>query len=55
METTLSLKPSPPFHFGFTAYSHGWVVLAPNIWDEQRHAVQRIQRLDTGKVVYIDL
>jgi hypothetical protein len=39
----------------FTAYSHGWVVLAPNAWDEQRHAVQRVQRLDDGKVVHLDI
>lgn len=55
METTISLKPFPPFNFGFTAYSHGWVVLAPNNWDEQRQAVQRTHRLKSGKVVYLDI
>jgi 3-methyladenine DNA glycosylase/8-oxoguanine DNA glycosylase len=55
MQTALSIKPTPPFHFGFTAYSHGWVVLAPNAWDEQRHAVQRVQRINSGKVVHLDI
>lgn len=52
---TLTIKPTPPFHFGFTAYSHGWVVLAPNAWDEQRRAVQRVQHLSSGKVVLLDI
>jgi 3-methyladenine DNA glycosylase/8-oxoguanine DNA glycosylase len=55
LETDLSIKPAPPFHYGFTAYSHGWVVLAPNTWDDQRRAVQRQQRLNNGEVVTLDI
>lgn len=49
------ITPPSPFNFRYTAYSHGWVVLAPNSWDEERQAVQRVQRLSTGKVVLLDI
>jgi len=51
MRTTLELTTRPPFDFAGTAYSHGWVVLAPNDWDEQRQVLRRVERLGTGKVV----
>ncbi|MBN1935239.1 MAG: DNA-3-methyladenine glycosylase 2 family protein [Anaerolineae bacterium] len=47
----LIIHPAPPFHFGFTAYSHGWVVLAPNAWDDEHKAVCRVQHLGSGQVV----
>ena len=53
--TSLSITLTPPFNFEHTAYSHGWVVLAPNIWDKERAAVGRIQRLRSGKVVLLDI
>jgi 3-methyladenine DNA glycosylase/8-oxoguanine DNA glycosylase len=55
IQSELFIHPQPPFHFGFTAYSHGWVVLAPNAWDEQRQAVQRLQRLRSGSIVRLDI
>jgi 3-methyladenine DNA glycosylase/8-oxoguanine DNA glycosylase len=53
--THLSITPPSPFSLEHTAYSHGWVVLAPNAWDEGRHAVQRVERLTTGKVVLLQI
>ncbi len=53
--TELSITPLQPFDFYATAYSHGWVVLAPNRWDATAHRVQRPQRLDSGEVVLLDI
>lgn len=55
METILSLQPNPPFHFDASAYSHGWVVLAPNRWDADQRAVGRVERLASGKVVNLKI
>jgi len=51
MRTTLLLAPKAPFDFANTAYSHGWVVLAPNSWDLENHVLKRVERLSSGKVV----
>lgn len=53
--THLSLRPPGPFHFAATAYSHGWVVLLPNIWDGEKHILQRIERLPSGRVVRLSI
>lgn len=49
--THLTLRPPGPFHFAATAYSHGWVVLLPNRWDEEKQILQRIEPLPGGTVV----
>lgn len=54
-QSRLVIRPAPPFHFGFTAYSHGWVVLAPNAWDGERKAVRRVQHLNSGQVVRVQV
>ncbi len=53
--THLSVTPIPPFNFESTVLSHGWVVLAPNTWDQQRRTLQRVERLSTGKVVLLSI
>lgn len=53
--TKLSIKPPAPFDFEFSAYSHGWVVLAPNSWVEELNKFQRVERLSTGKVVFLEI
>lgn len=53
--TTLSLTPPTPFHFADTAYSHGWVVLAPNSWNREKQFMQRVHRLPVGRVVLLIL
>ncbi|MBW8011442.1 MAG: DNA-3-methyladenine glycosylase 2 family protein [Chloroflexi bacterium] len=53
--TKLSITPPAPFDFEFSAYSHGWVVVAPNSWDEEFHKLQRVERLSSGKVVFLEI
>jgi 3-methyladenine DNA glycosylase/8-oxoguanine DNA glycosylase len=55
LKTRLTLNPKPPFHFDASAYSHGWVVLAPTSWDAERRAVGRVERLASGAVVLLDV
>ncbi len=55
MRTTIHLKPAPPFDFRGTARSHGWVVLAPNEWDEEAGSLSRVERLAKGKVVLLQV
>ena len=54
-QTHLSITPPSPFDYECTAHSHGWVVLAPNVWDPERGALQRVERLSSGKVVLLDI
>lgn len=51
----LNLQPDPPFHFEYTAYSHGWVLLSPNHWDKETKMLRRIERLSGGKVVMLSI
>jgi 3-methyladenine DNA glycosylase/8-oxoguanine DNA glycosylase len=51
----LKLNPIPPFDFSRTAYSHGWIVLAPNTWDKEKELMRRIHRLKSGKVVKLEI
>lgn len=53
--TQLSIHPDAPFDFEYTAYSHGWVVLSPNVWDLERRVLQRVERLAGGKVVALSI
>lgn len=53
--TRLSLVPDAAFDFEGTAYSHGWVVLAPNDWDEDTSTLRRVHRLPSGRVVLLEL
>lgn len=53
--TRITLDAPAPFDFARTACSHGWVMLAPNAWDAERRAVERVHRLATGKVVLLEI
>lgn len=55
MLTVLHLTPPAPLDFKGTAYSHGWVVLAPNAWDIERRAMTRVEQLDGGQVVLLEI
>jgi 3-methyladenine DNA glycosylase/8-oxoguanine DNA glycosylase len=50
LNTRLTLHPSPPVHFGYSAYSHGWAILAPTSWDAERQVLGRVERLASGQV-----
>lgn len=47
----LTLPATPPFDFQAVVHSHGWVQLAPNVWDAATATLRRPDRLDTGRVV----
>ena len=49
------MKPPAPFDFSSTAFSHGWVVLPPNAWDPVDKVVHRVQGLDRGEVVVMEI
>ncbi len=51
----LRLPAPAPFDFERSAYSHGWVVLAPNSWDAGAKALHRTERLPSGKVVTLSI
>lgn len=53
--TVITLSPAARFHFEHTAYCHGWAVLAPNMWEADRRALKRVERLGSGAVVRLDL
>jgi 3-methyladenine DNA glycosylase/8-oxoguanine DNA glycosylase len=55
LRTVLQLAAPPPFDFRGTAYSHGWVVLAPNSWDNERSTLRRVDRLASGRVVLLEI
>jgi 3-methyladenine DNA glycosylase/8-oxoguanine DNA glycosylase len=54
-QAKLTLTPPQPFEFERTAYSHGWVVLSPNSWDEEALTMRRVHALGGGKVVLLDI
>jgi 3-methyladenine DNA glycosylase/8-oxoguanine DNA glycosylase len=54
-ETTLYLSMPPPFDFQAAAYSHGWVLLAPNYWDHEVGMLSRIEQLHDRQVVQVKL
>ncbi len=55
MQTVLHLTPPAPFDFAGTAYSHGWVVLAPNAWIEDSRAMTPVDQLGGGNVVLLEI
>ena len=55
LTTHLTLEVQAPFDFRSSATSYGWVALAPTTWLPDRQAVQRVERLGTGKVVLLEI
>lgn len=53
--TRFTLEASGPFDFTGTAYSHGWVVLAPQRWDADAEVLGRVHRLRSDHVVRLEL
>ncbi len=54
LRTTKITSAAPtPFDFAGTVYSHGWAVLDPNRWDDNRLALIRTERLGPGRVVHL--
>ncbi|MCW5983217.1 MAG: hypothetical protein KIT09_34320 [Bryobacteraceae bacterium] len=55
LQSVFHLAAPAPFHFEGTAYSHGWVVLAPNAWDASRATMTRVERLGGGKIALLEI
>ncbi len=53
--TLLTLAPTPPFDFVAAVHSHGWSVLAPNSWNEDKAVLSRIEPLPGGAVVRLSI
>jgi len=54
-KTEITLPTPVPFNFERTAHSHGWAVLAPNTWNDDKRSLSRSYRLETGRVVLLDV
>jgi 3-methyladenine DNA glycosylase/8-oxoguanine DNA glycosylase len=50
-----SLSARPPFSFHSVIHSHGWYQLAPNVWDDGRQTLTRVERLANGRIVLLSL
>src|SRR5690606_32380633 len=44
-----------PYDFERSVNDHGWIMLAPNYWDDARKAFRRVERLSTGSVVLLHI
>ncbi len=55
MTVTLRIKTPPAFNFSRTILSHGWCTLPPFRIDEQQGILERILRLQDGRLVYCTL
>jgi 3-methyladenine DNA glycosylase/8-oxoguanine DNA glycosylase len=53
--TQFELPARQPFSFYSAARSHGWVQLAPFVWDEDNRVLGYILRLGSGKVIALRL
>lgn len=53
--TILTVKTPAKFSFELTVCSHGWLVLAPNVWSQKRKLLTRPVRLADGKIVILSM
>jgi 3-methyladenine DNA glycosylase/8-oxoguanine DNA glycosylase len=53
--TRLELSARPPFRFLSVIRSHGWYQLAPYRWDAAAQVFQTIERLESGRVVVLEI
>jgi 3-methyladenine DNA glycosylase/8-oxoguanine DNA glycosylase len=54
-ETQIILKTNHPFDFHSVIHSHGWSVLLPNYFDQERNVLSRVEELSSGKVVKLNI
>ena len=53
MHTEIILSIKKPYLLTSTLRSHGWVHLLPNIPDEKVESFSRVERLSSGRVIYM--
>ena len=49
----LELDTRKPYDFATSVRDHGWIALLPFNWLDQQRAMQRVERLTSGKVVLL--
>jgi len=53
--TRFALRVEPPYAFAQSVRDHGWSSLAPFQWLPDQNALQRVERLETGRVVLLHI
>jgi len=53
--TTLRLSAHPPFQFRSVIRSHGWYQLAPFEWDDASGVFRAVERLESSRVVALEI
>lgn len=53
--TSFKLSARPPFRFLSVIRSHGWYQLAPYRWDAEAQIFQSVERLESGRVVVLEI
>lgn len=53
--TRLELPAHPPFRFLSVIRSHGWYQLAPYRWQAEAQVFQSVERLESGRVVVLEI
>jgi 3-methyladenine DNA glycosylase/8-oxoguanine DNA glycosylase len=51
----IELDARKPYDFATSVRDHGWIALLPFHWLDEQKAVQRVERLSSGKVVLLQL
>ena len=51
----IELDAKKPYNFATSVRDHGWIALLPFNWLDEQSAMQRVERLSSGKVVLLQL
>jgi 3-methyladenine DNA glycosylase/8-oxoguanine DNA glycosylase len=54
-QTALSLDIPRPYDFASTVRDHGWIALLPCRWHDERKVFERVERLESSKVVLLHI
>lgn len=50
-----NIKIPKPYDFGASICDHGWPMLAPFAWDSENETLQRVELLNSGQVILLEL
>ena len=51
----LELQVAKPYDFARSVRDYGWIALAPCRWLDERNALRRVERLDSGRIVVLHI